>query len=90
MDKFTFYADWKWLFKPLSNEEKGILIDAIFTFYETGRNTIQNQSEPLKMAFGYISEDIARDKARRKSISKVRRLAGLKSASLRKAKRDDL
>lgn len=86
MDKFTFYADWKWLFKPLSNEEKGILIDAIFAYHDTGRVTIQTQSEPLKMAFGFIAEEMARDKARRKSISKSRRLAGLKSASLRKAK----
>ena len=85
-DKITFYIDWKWLFKPLSNEEKGLLIDAIFKYCETGKKVIETRSESLQMAFGYISEEIARDKERRKSISKTRRIAGLRSANARKAK----
>ena len=86
MDKFLFYDDWKWLFKPKKKKKKGVLIDAIFTYYETGRDTTKDKSEPLRMAFGVISEEMARDKERRRHISKMRRIAGLRSASLRKSK----
>lgn len=85
IDKFTFYSGWKWLFKPLSNEEKGELITAVIDYYETG-NFAVFQSESAQLAFGYISAQIDRDKAKQKSISRLRRKAGLKSASIRKSK----
>lgn len=84
VDKFTFYTGWKWLFKPLTNEEKGELITATIDFFETGKRAVFT-SESVQIAFGYIAAQIERDKAKAKTISRLRRKAGLISASLRKS-----
>ena len=88
--KVLFYTGWRWLFKPLSYEEKGHLIEAMIGLYDGEAPDISGCSESLQIAFGYISAQIERDRERAKSISQMRRKAGRKSAKLRKAKRDDL
>lgn len=92
MDKFVFYTGWRYLFAPLSQEAKGLLIDAIFNYALSKKrptfNVIDDPigTERLTMAFGYISAQIDRDLERQKHISKQRRIAGLKSAEARRRK----
>ena len=90
MDNIIFYTNWYYLFKPLSNVDKGRILDAIFDYVRNGTKTEFDQldDEPLKMCFGFIVNQIDRDKEHKKYISKQRRKAGLKSASVRKAKQD--
>ena len=88
--KVIFYTGWRWLFKPLSYEEKGRLIEAMISLYDGEAPDVSRRSESLQIAFGYISAQIERDTERAKCISQMRRKAGRKSAKLRKAKRDGL
>lgn len=88
--KVLFYTGWRWLFKPLSYEEKGHLIEAMISLYDGEAPDLSGCSESLQIAFGYISAQIERDRERAKCISQMRRKAGRKSAKLRKAKRDVL
>ena len=89
MDKVTIYTDWKYLFLPLSLEERGKLITAVFKYCDTKGNLIQEETESLQIAFGYIAAEIDRERERQKHVSKVRRIAGKKSARMRKEKRDE-
>lgn len=86
--KVLFYTGWKWLFKPLSYEEKGYLIEAMIKLYEDEAPDVSGNSESLQIAFGYISAQIERDRERAKCISQMRRKAGRKSARLRKSKQE--
>jgi hypothetical protein len=63
-DSFILYTSFYELyFEELSNEEKGILIDAIFQYVQTGRTDFEeiNRDRGLKISFKTMVDQIQRN-----------------------------
>ena len=63
-DSFVLYTSFYELyFEELSNEEKGILIDALFQFVQTGRTDFEeiDRDRGLKISFKSIADQIQRN-----------------------------
>lgn len=73
-NSFILYHSYKKHFAILSNEQKGILLDAIFIYSENGQVV---ELEPiLQMAFNFIREDIDQNKKRWNDMAEARSEAG--------------
>ena len=63
-DSFILYTSFYELyFEELSNEEKGILVDALFQFVQTGRTEFEeiNRDRGLKISFKSMADQIQRN-----------------------------
>lgn len=70
---FVLYTDYKKHLDLLTNEEKGILFDALFR-YVTGEKV--ELSGKLEMAFSFISANIDRDTAKYEETCEKRKISG--------------
>lgn len=72
---FILYLDYKMHFDLLTNEQKGILINALFEFAENGE--VQKfEDKVVEMAFSFISIQMKRDKEKYDEVCERRREAG--------------
>lgn len=72
---FILYLDYKMHFDLLTNEQKGILINALFEFAENGE--VQKfEDKVVEMAFSFISVQMKRDKEKYDEVCERRREAG--------------
>lgn len=77
---FILYLDYKQHFDLLTNEQKGILINALFDFAENGESqTFEDKT--VEMAFSFISLQIKRDSEKYEEICEKRRIAGQKGGA---------
>jgi hypothetical protein len=79
---FIIYCDWETLFDSLNTtEEAGELIKALFAFAKRGE--IAEFTGALKMAFAFMSQQIAKDAEKWEDVRRVRaecgRLGGLRT-----------
>lgn len=80
-NSFILYHSYKRHLAVLSNEQKGVLLDAIFEYSE---NEIIPELEPiLQLAFNFIKEDIDMNKEKWEETVEVRSRAGKKGAEAR-------
>ena len=72
---FIIYCDWETLFDSLnSTEEAGELIKALFAFAKRGE--MAEFTGALKMAFAFMSQQIAKDAEKWEDVRRVRSAAG--------------
>ena len=76
MDKgsFILYTSYKKHLSLLTNEQKGLLLDALFDFAETGLGPELDQV--TNMAFSFIREDILQNNKKWEETKEKRRIAG--------------
>lgn len=77
-DSFVLYTSFYELyFVELSNEEKGILIDALFKFVQTGRTDFEeiNCDRGLKISFKSMADQIQRNIVKYNDIREKRKKA---------------
>lgn len=72
---FILYLDYKTHFDLLTNEQKGVLINALFEFAENGELQ-QFEDKVVEMAFSFISIQMKRDKEKYDEVCERRREAG--------------
>lgn len=83
MDKnsFVLYMDYKEDFEALTNEQRGILITAIFEYQESGECYIEDPV--VNMAFLHIRRQLNKDNEKYKETKKARSEAGQKGMQSR-------
>jgi len=80
-NSFILYHSYKKHLSMLSNEQKGVLLDAIFDYSE---NCVVPELEPiLMMAFNFIREDVDQNHKKWEEMKEVRSEAGKKGAEAR-------
>jgi len=75
-DSFVFYTKYKKQFELLTNEQRGILIMAVFEYNDSG--IIPKLDDVLMMAFSFIQADLDADRAKWEETCKNRAKAGSK------------
>ena len=85
MDNFLLTTAHRFALRHLTNEQKGILLDAIYAYAADGTvPTDESAPQPVLVAFAFIREDI--DSARQKSEARIEqnRINGRKGGRPRK------
>ena len=74
---FILYLDQYEPIKNLSDNEKGILFNAIFT-YQFGGNPVFDDNPVIEMAFNFFKQTFERDNGKYENICERNRINGLK------------
>ena len=88
-NSFIFYYDWLDIIEPLSNEQKGELITAVFDYVIDGKNP-EFSDLALKISFNIIRNTINRDSRKYEEMCALRSKNGKKGALKRWGKEDNM